>query len=375
MRVPLLDLKLQFKQIEHEVRSAIDGLLESQMFVLGQAVKDIETGIAQLCGAKHAYGCASGSDAIQIALTALDVGPGDEVITSPFSFFSTASYIVRTGAKPVFADIEPDTFNVDPAAVEAAIGESTKAILPVHLFGQPARMDAINEIAGARGIPVVEDAAQAIGALFDGTPAGSLGTAAAFSFYPTKNLSCYGDGGMMTTSDDELAYKLDWLRRHGETGKNMHTMLGMNSRLDAIHAAVLSAKLPYLDGWNEGRRANAQAYNELFRQAGINSNLVKTPYSIETENKAHRHVYHQYTLRVESRDELAEHLRAREIGCLIAYPSTLYQQPCFSHLGYSDGLCPEAEKAATEVISLPIFPELTRAQIEAVVEAISEFYQ
>ena len=375
MRVPLLDLKLQFKQIEHDVRSAIDGLLESQMFVLGQSVKDIETSIAQLCGVKHAYGCASGSDAIQIALTALGVGPGDEVITSPFSFFSTASYIVRTGARPVFADIDPATFNVDPASIDAALTERTKAILPVHLFGQPARMDAIMEIAGARGIPVVEDAAQAIGTAFDGAPVGGLGTAAAFSFYPTKNLSCYGDGGMMTTSDDELAYKLDWLRRHGETGKNLHTMLGLNSRLDAIHAAVLSAKLPYLEGWNEGRRANAQLYNELFQQAGIDPDLVKTPYSIETENKAHRHVYHQYTLRAAHRDKLAEHLRAREIGYLIAYPSTLYQQPCFAHLGYAEGLCPEAEKAASEVISLPIFPELNREQIEWVVEAIAEFYK
>jgi dTDP-4-amino-4,6-dideoxygalactose transaminase len=374
MKVPLLDLKAQFKTIEKDIRQAIEGSLQSQMFILGETVREFEKKIAAYCEVKYAYGCASGSDAILLALEALGVGKGDEVITSPFSFFSTASYICRIGAKPVFADIDPRTFNIDPGSVEGAVTEKTKAILPVHLFGQCADMGGIMAVAERHNIPVVEDAAQAIGARYNGKPAGSIGAAGAFSFYPTKNLSCYGDGGLMTTSDGALAGKLDWLRRHGETGKNRHTILGINSRLDAIQAAVLTAKLPYLDKWNENRRANALLYNELFRQAEIDPELVKVPYSIEEENEAHRHVYHLYTLRVHNRDNLSAFLQKKEIGHLIAYPIPLYLQPCFAFLGYKKDLRPETEKAAEEVISLPIYPELKTEQIEAVVDAIAEFY-
>jgi len=385
MKVPLLDLKAQYRQIEKEIKRAIDGVLESQMFILGETVRSFEEKAAAYCEVEFAYSCASGSDAILLALEALGVSDGDEVITTPFSFFSTASYIVRLGAVPKFVDIDPRTFNIDAEKIEAAISEKTKAIMPVHLFGQMAEMAKIMEIAGRHGIPVVEDAAQAIGARYDGKAAGSMGAVGAFSFYPTKNLSCYGDGGLMTTSDSAVAGRLDWLRRHGETGKNRHTMLGINSRLDALQAAVLSAKLPYLDEWNKARRANAHLYDELFRQLEIDPEVVRTPYSIAAENSDHRHVYHLYTLRVRDRDRLSdrvrdrdrlsEFLRERAIGHLIAYPVPLYLQPCFAFLGYEKGLCPETERAVGEVISLPVYPELTREQIEQVVAAVAEFYR
>ena len=375
MRVPLLDLKPQFRQIEKDVRAAIDRLLESQMFVLGEAVRSFEEAIAAYCEVPYAIGCASGSDALQLALMALDVGPGDEVVTTPFSFYATASYIYRLGAKPVFADINPDTFNIDPASVEAVITDRTKAILPVHLYGQTADMDGILKATERQGIPIVEDAAQAIGARYDGRPAGSIGTVGCFSFFPSKNLGAYGDAGLVITSDPILAERVRHLRVHGEYEKYVHQEVGINSRLDALQAAVLEVKIPHLDGWSDGRRRNAETYNRLLSERGLKPDKVKTPFNTEANNKRHRHIFNQYTLRVRDRDALAEHLRKREIGHAIYYPLPLYLQPCFKDLGYQRGLCPEAERAAAEVISLPIYPELTEEQLTAVVDAIEEFYQ
>ncbi len=375
MRVPLLDLRLQFRQIEEEIRAAIDSVLESQQFIMGEAVESFERAVASYCEVPNAIGCASGSDAILLALTALGVGPGDEVITTPFSFYSTASSITRLGARPVFADIDPDSFNICPDSVEALLGPRTRAILPVHLYGQMAEMDRIAAIARGAGAAVVEDAAQSIGARFDGRPAGSIGDAGCFSFFPSKNLGAYGDAGLMTTGDKELAGRLRVLRLHGEREKYVHHEVGINSRLDAIQAAVLGVKLKYVDGWSDARRGNAERYDRLLAKRGLVPEKATLPYNGENRNKRHRHIYHQYTLRVRQRDGLAKHLRSVGIGHAVYYPVPLYLQPCFRFLGYKEGLCPEAEKASREVISLPIFPELTEAQQEAVVDAIAEFYK
>jgi dTDP-4-amino-4,6-dideoxygalactose transaminase len=374
MRVPMLDLGPQYKTIEKEIRTAVDRVLESRQFILGDIVAGFERAIAAYCGVPHAVGCASGSDALLLALMALEVGPGDEVITSPFSFYSTASSITRLGAVPVFADIDPETFNINPAAIEACLSEKTRAILPVHLYGQTADMHGILRVAERAGIPVVEDAAQAIGARFDGKPAGSMGTIGCFSFYPSKNLGAFGDGGLLTTRDPQLTERLKVLRNHGEKEKYVHYEVGINSRLDALQAAVLEVKIPYLDRWSDARRDNAAYYGRLLGKKGLVPEPVRTPYNIESENKAHRHIFNQYTLRVKDRDRLAAHLSKAGIGNAVYYPVPLYLQPCFSYLGYAKDLCPETERAAKEVISLPIYPELTREQQEAVVEAIAYFY-
>ena len=375
MKVPLLDLKAQYKQIEKEIRRAIDSVLESQMFILGETVRGFEHKMAAYCEVPHAVGCASGSDALQLALMALGIGPGDEVITSPFSFYASTSYIVRLGAVPVFVDIDPQTFNIDARKIEAAITEKTKAIMPVHLFGQMAEMARIMEIAENRGIPVVEDAAQAIGARYDGRPAGSIGTLGCFSFFPSKNLGAYGDGGLVTTADEKLAERLRTLRMHGEREKYIHHEIGINSRLDALQAAVLETKLQWLDGWSDARRENAITYDKLFRERALAPGMVVTPHNAESDNKRHRHIYNQYTLRAEARDELADFLRSKGIGHAVYYPVPLYLQPCFVFLGHEKGLCPETEKAADEVISLPVYPELTLEQQEAVVDSVEEFYR
>lgn len=375
MQVPLLDLTPQFKKIEREIRDAIDEVLESQQFIMGKFVQDFESAVAEYCDVPHAVGCASGSDALLLSLMALDVGPGTEVITTPFSFFSTASSITRLGATPVFTDIEPDTFNISPDAVEAALGPETKAILPVHLYGQMARMDRIIAIAADAGVAVVEDAAQSIGARFAGRPAGSIGTVGCFSFFPSKNLGAFGDAGLMTTSDDKLAQKLRVLRLHGEREKYVHHEIGINSRLDAIQAAVLKTKLPYLDGWSDARRANADLYNKLFIEKGLSPEIVQIPFDLGNQDKENRHIYHQYTLRAPDRDALMRRLQSAGIGCAVYYPVPLYLQPCFQYLDYREGLCPEAEKAAEEVISLPIYPELTDEQQEYVVDTIADFYR
>ena len=361
MKVPLLDLKAQYGGIREDVRRAVDGVMDAQYFILGPEVAALEEEVAAYVGAKHAIGCASGTDALLLALMALGLGEGDEVITSPFTFFATAGSIWRTGATPVFVDIEPETFNIDPAAVGAAITGKTKAIIPVHLFGQCAEMDAIRDAAG--DVPIVEDAAQALSAEHQGRKAGSIGAVGCFSFFPSKNLGGFGDGGMMTTQDDALAETLRTLRVHGAERKYYHRLVGFNSRLDALQAAVLRVKLPHLDAWSDGRAANAARYRELL--AGAN---VVTPVA-----RPHcRHVYNQYTLRVPERDAVMAGLKERDIGCAIYYPVPLHLQDCFASLGYKEGDLPVAEQAAAEVISIPVYPELTAEMQQHVADTVRE---
>jgi len=362
MKVPLLDLKAQYATIRDEVKAAVDAVMESQYFILGPQVAAFEEEIAAYTGARFAIGCASGTDAILLSLMALGVGPGDEVITTPFTFFATGGCISRLGAKPVFVDIEPETYNIDPAQIAPAITARTKAILPVHLFGQCADMDPILEAAG--DVPVIEDAAQALSAKYNGRKAGVLGTLACFSFFPSKNLGGFGDGGIVTTNDEALADSVRTLRVHGGKKKYYHDIIGLNSRLDALQAAVLRVKLPHLDSWSDGRAANAQRHNELL--AGSNAvTPVARPYA--------RHVYNQYTIRVPRRDELQAHLKAQEIGCAIYYPVPLHLQTCYAGLGYAEGDLPVAETAAREVISIPVYPELTAAMLEHVAATIRAF--
>jgi len=377
MAVPLLDLKPQLASIHGDVMRAIERVVSSQLFILGSEVADLERELAAYVGAPHAVGCASGTDALILALHALSVRAGEEIVTTPFSFFASASCAALLGARPVFVDIDPDTFNIDPARIEDAIGPKTKAIVPVHLFGQCADMDPILEIAERRALAVVEDACQAIGATYDskrlsGTRrAGAIGTIAAFSFFPSKNLGGFGDGGMMTTGDDALAAKLRMLRVHGERERYKHQEIGWNSRLDALQAAVLRVKLPHLDAWAAGRIAHAERYDRLFAASGL---VAKERVRIPTRAGNAGHVFNQYTIRVRERDALAEHLKARGIGYGIYYPIPLHLQECFQRLGHSPGDFPETERAAAEVLSLPVFPELASSQIEEVVQAIADFW-
>jgi len=370
MQVPLLDLKQQHAALRDELRAATDRVLDSQQFVLGEEVRRLEEEIAAYSHARHAVGCASGTDALLLALMALDIGAGDEVVTTPFSFFATASTIWRAGARPVFADIEPRTFNLDPAKLEAAITERTKAIMPVHLYGQCAEMDAIGEIAARHGLPVIEDAAQAIGAELDGRRAGSLGRVACFSFYPTKNLGAAGDGGMLSTDDDELAARLRRLRVHGGETEYLHREVGLNSRLDALQAAILRVKLPHLDAWSDARRERADTYARLFTEAHL-------PVALEPPLVRHgaRHIFHQYVVRVSApvRDPLMEHLKRHGVGTKIYYPVPLHLQECFRPLGYAEGDLPESERAARETFALPVYPELTEREQRYVVKTISSF--
>jgi len=367
MAVPLLDLKRQFQEIEGEIKETIEEVLESQRFILGPQVKQFEEEVASYCVTRYAVGVASGSDALLLALRALGVGPGDEVITSSFSFFASAGSISRTGARPVFLDIDPETFNIDPSLIEAKISERTKVILPVYLFGQCADMDPILELARRYNLAVVEDAAQAIGSEYKGKRAGSIGALGCFSFFPSKNLGGYGDGGMVTTDDEELAEKVEILRKHGGRSEYNHSMIGYNSRLDALQAAILRVKLKHLDRWTSGRQENAAYYDQEL--AGLDG--VKLPRDLGFG----RHIYNQYTLRVKKRDELKEHLKEKGIGCKVYYPLPLPFQDCYRFLGYKEGDMPEAESAAQEVISIPIFPELSREEKEEVVGAISSFYE
>ncbi|MCA1616350.1 MAG: DegT/DnrJ/EryC1/StrS family aminotransferase [Acidobacteria bacterium] len=370
MRVPLLDLKRQHAALRDELRAATDRVLDSQQFVLGSEVRLLEEEIASYSNARHAVGCASGTDALLLALMALDIGAGDEVVTTPFSFFATASTIWRAGARPVFSDIDPRTYNLDPAKLEAAITTRTKAIMPVHLYGQTAEMGDIGEIAARHGLPVIEDAAQAIGAELDGRRAGSLGRVAAFSFYPTKNLGGAGDGGMLSTDDERLAARLRRLRVHGGETEYVHREVGLNSRLDALQAAILRVKLPHLDSWSDARRERADAYARLFAEARL-------PFALETPHarEGARHIFHQYVVRVPAsrRDPLMEHLGGRGVGTKVYYPVPLHLQECFRALGYAEGDLPESERAARETIALPVYPELTDEQQRYVVETISSF--
>lgn len=371
MSVPLLDLVAQYRTIKDEVLPALQAVIESQQFVMGPPVPQLETAVAQLAHAKHGIACASGTDALLLPLKALGLNPGDEVITTPFTFFATAGAIHNAGGTPVFVDIDPGTFNIDPAAVEAAVTPRTRAILPVHLYGQMAALERLLPIARAHGLKIVEDAAQAIGARrkIDGQwrMAGELGWAAGYSFFPSKNLGAWGDGGMMATSDDALAERLRRLRLHGGAKQYHHDEVGTNSRLDSVQAAVLLAKLPHLASWSSKRREHAASYTKALADVS----QIGTPV-VDDGNEP---IFHQYTLRVERRDELQASLKGKGVGNAVYYPVPLHLQNCFSHLGYKRGRLPEAERASREVISLPIYPELTRDQIEFVVDTIRGFYR
>ena len=386
LNVPLLDLKAQYQTIRGPIRAAIDEVCDSQWFVMGPKVKQLEQEIADYSHCRHGIGVSSGTDALLVALMALDVGPGDAVITSPYTFFATAGAIARLGARPLFCDIDKDTYNIDPAAVSKLIteqcdyqqdelvhlatGNTVKALLPVHLYGQTADMAAVTNIAREYELPVVEDAAQSIGSEYsDGERAGSEGTIGCFSFFPSKNLGAFGDGGMCTTNNDELAERMRILRLHGGKPKYYHSVVGGNFRLDALQAAILLVKLAYLDEWTAGRQANAAYYDKAISNAGLDD-LVVSP--ITSTGK--RHIYNQYVLRVSDRDGLREHLAAADIGTEIYYPVSLHMQDCFSYLGYAEGDCPESEKAARETVAIPIYPELTSEQLDYVVNQIAEFY-
>lgn len=369
MQVPLLDLKEQNAALRPEIEAALARVLDTNGFILGSEVAALECELAGYCGTKYAIGCASGSDAILLALMAYDIGPGDEVITTPYSFFATVSSITRLGATPVFVDIEPETYNIDPSKIEAAITGRTKAIEPVHLYGQCADVAAIRDLASSKGIPLIEDAAQAIGAEENGVRAGNIGDIGCFSFYPSKNLGGMGDGGFLTTNDEALANKLIALRNHGAEVKYYHKWVGLNSRLDGFQGAVLRVKLPHLDSWTDARRENADRYKRLFTDAGLTEQVV-----LPVERANARHIYNQYVIRVpNSRDALRGYLTERGVGTDIYYPVPLHLQECFAYLGYKDGDLPESERATRETLALPIYPELEPEQQAYVVSTIREF--
>jgi len=370
IKVPLLDIPLSYKEILADVEKNINEVIQSGYFILGPVVEELEQKVATYCGAKYAVGVSSGTDALLISLMAAGIKEGDEVITTPFTFFATAGSISRLGAKPVFVDIEPDTFNIDTKQIEKNITKKTRAIMPVHLYGQCADMDPVLDLAEKNNLVVIEDAAQAIGSEYRGRRAGSLGDYGCLSFFPTKNLGGFGDGGMVTMNSEELYEQVKILRVHGSHPKYYHKMIGGNFRLDAIQAAVVLAKLKYLDKWTEKRRANAQTYNRLFKEMGITDSLT-LPMEIVP-----RHVYNQYIVRVKNkRDELRSFLGENNVSTEIYYPLPLHIQDCYLSLGYKKGDLPESEKAADETIALPVFPELTTDQLEYVVATITRFLE
>jgi dTDP-4-amino-4,6-dideoxygalactose transaminase len=375
--IPLLDLHRQYSQIREQVQEAIERVCSSQQFILGPEVEALEREIADFTGAAAGVGCASGTDALWLALAAIGVGPGDSVITSSFSFFASASAIVRAGARPVLVDVDPGTLNLAPALVERRLSSGglskIKAILPVHLFGQCVDVDNFDRLAAEFQVRIVEDAAQAIGAKWNGRPAGSLGVGAAFSFYPTKNLSAYGDAGLVTTRDPELAEHMRRLRNHGSPRRYLHEEFGWNARMDAIQAAVLRVKLRHIDSWNALRRERAASYDRLFAEAGLLPSTSAPIRLLERSRPAH-HVFHQYVVRAQRREELRKFLGNRNIGTEVYYPIPIHLQPCFEYLGYRPGDLPESERAAAEVLALPMFPELTEEEQRWVVESIAEFY-
>jgi dTDP-4-amino-4,6-dideoxygalactose transaminase len=363
--VPLIDLTRYDEALERDIAEAVAAVFASGRFVLGPANEAFEKSLAETLGVRHVLGVASGTDALLVSLMALGVGPGDEVVTSPFSFFASAGVVARLGATPVFVDIDPASFTLDPSLVERAITPGTKAIQPVHLYGQTADMGPILEIGRRRGIPVLEDACQAIGAAFDGKPAGTLGALGTFSFYPTKNLGAAGDAGAVATDDDALAALVKSLRVHGSTATYFHDRVGGNFRMDAVQAAVLSAKLPRLGGWTERRRAIAKRYDALFAAAAKGGRLT-----LPIEAPGRRHVFHQYVVRVAERDAVKKRLAERGIGSSVFYPVPLHLQKCFVDLGGREGDFPEAEEAAKDVLALPMFAELTDGEIDRVAEAL-----
>jgi dTDP-4-amino-4,6-dideoxygalactose transaminase len=370
VNVPLLDLVAQYRDIKDEVLEAVMAVIERQAFIMGAEVGQLEAAVAALSKTKHAIGCASGTDALLLPLKALDLEPGDEVITVPFTFFATAGAIHNAGGTPVFVDIEPSTFNIDPAAAEAAITPRTRAIVAVDLFGQMAPMELLEPLAAKHGLALIEDAAQSIGARrnIDGTwrMAGELGTCGTLSFFPSKNLGAYGDGGMIVTQDDALAERLRRLRLHGGAKTYYHDEVGFNSRLDTLQKAVLLAKLPHLADWSAARARNAAQYTESFS--------THPDICPPRTDPANQHIYNQYTIRVPRRDALQAHLKAKGIGNSIYYPLPLHLQPCFAHLGYQQGSLPHSETASEQVISLPVYPELSLEQQQTVIDAVLEFY-
>ena len=381
--VPLLDLHRQYQQIRDDILTAVERVCSSQHFILGEEVEALEREIATFTRTSDAVGCASGTDALWLALVAAGIGPGDAVLTTPFSFFASASAIVRAGARPVFADIDPLTLNLDPAKAEARLhrgASGIRAILPVHLYGQCADMDALRVLAKEFHLAIVEDAAQAIGAAWRGEHAGSLGKAAAFSFYPTKNLSAYGEAGLVTTNDPDLAAHMRRLRSHGSPQRYLHEEMGWNCRLDAIQAAILRVKLPHVEKWNQQRCERAATYDRLFRQAGLaHSSHTTEPTTSSPMLPPHiaahaTPVFHQYVIRAHRRDQLRQFLSGRNIGSEVYYPLPLHLQPALGCLGYLAGDFPEAERASREVLALPMFPELTEEEQQMVVNAIAEFY-
>ena len=367
MKVPLLDLNAQYKPILSDIKEEIEKVYTSHKYILGPQVKEFEAMAGQYNEAKHAIGCASGTDALVLALKALEIEKEDEVITTTFTFFATAGAIFRVGAKPVFTDIRPDTFNIDPAKIEAVITPKTKAIIVVHLFGQPADMDAILKIAVKHNLKVIEDNAQGIGSRLNGKVAGTIGDIGTLSFFPSKNLGAMGDGGMCLTNDDELAARLRQLRVHGENPKYYHKWVGLNSRLDTIQAAVLLKKLPHLKKWSATRRKNAEYYYQNLNDVP----QIKLPVIMENATS----IYNQFTLLAEKRDELLEYLHSKDIGCAVYYPKPLHLQECFAEFGYKHGDFPVSEETAKKVIAIPIFSEITTEQQDFVIQTIKAFYK
>ena len=369
MPVPLLDLHAQYAAIRPEIDAAIQRVLDTQHFILGPEVQALEKEVAEYSQCAYGIGVSSGSDALLAALMALEIGPGDEVITTPYSFFATAGAVVRLGARPVFVDIDPRTYNIDPAGIERALTPRTRALLPVHLYGQMADMDPILEIARDRSLYVIEDAAQAIGAEYHGRRAGSLGHIGCLSFFPSKNLGAYGDAGMIVTNDAQLAERLYLLRAHGAKPKYYHRLVGGNFRLDALQAAILRAKFKHLDEWTAARQRNAENYRRLFAAAGLDD--LRLP----LDAGYGRHIYNQFVINLAERDALIAHLKERQIGCEVYYPLPLHLQDCFADLGYRRGDFPASEAAALHSLAIPVYPELSAARQEIVVDAIIEFFK
>jgi len=367
MAVPLLDLTRQYAPLKQEMLAAIAAVCESPRFILGAQVEEFERAAAAELGVRHSVGVTSGTDALLAALMTLEVGAGDEVVLPTFTFFATAGVVTRLGARPVFVDIDPVDFCLDPEALASAVTPRTRAVIPVHLFGQAADLDAVAAAAGE--VPIIEDCAQSWGATYNGSMVGSLGAVGAFSFFPSKNLGCFGDGGLVTTDDDRRAAVLKELRMHGQSGPYQHPRVGGNFRLDALQAAVLLVKLPHVAAWVEARRANAAAYRRLFAEAGLEE-VVTLPAAVEGRG----HTYNQFVIRATRRDQLREHLTQHGIGCAVYYPLPLHLQPCFAELGGREGQLPHAEQASREVLALPVFPELEKRELEEVVTRVAEFY-
>jgi dTDP-4-amino-4,6-dideoxygalactose transaminase len=367
--IPLLDLHKQFAGIRSEILQAVEAVLDSQQFILGDQVERFEQEIGAFLGSEFALGCASGTDALYLALLGLGIGPGDEVITTPFTFIASAGSIARTGARPVFVDIEPDTFNIDPTLIEASITDKVRAILPVHLFGLAADLGRILSIAEKHDLAVIEDAAQAIGATFQGRKVGTFGHLGCFSFFPSKNLGCGGDGGLVSTQNPDLADRLRLLRSHGSRKKYHYEMIGTNSRLDALQAAILRVKLRYLDQWTEARRKRAEHYQQLFDASGLHD-VVCRPF----EPRLYGHAFNQFVIRCVERDPLRRHLQQNGIPTAIYYPEPLHLQPVFSDLGYQPGSMPHSEAASRDSLALPMYPELREEDQERIVRTIAGFY-